>query len=423
MKLGYAVMRNITYTMTLLTLLLLALNTATANAQGGSIQAPRVTLHSVCGDSSQGLLYAVGNDTKNGLIYRITKLTSNGYELFVNQSPQIHGRDYVRLRFYACKVVDDYLFVVGETLKNDWDGSIIVYSISKGTSVAEKSYNIRRVSVRFIDVEVSKVGNTYYIYALLITTGKKNNIRIAYASFSGTSLGTISNVAIGTGSGYEITLYGNYLGVLWKSGSNLYLSVYSVSSGSPASGQTVTIVTSFTGARAAEAAYSDGFLVAASGTIYRVYLDGTTWNSKTLVNNVFSGDAYAMLVAEENGAKAAYVFTQVNTAISISAIDLVNNRIAYTSSVANVGQAMEGYGDATVAWVDPNNNNVVSSTTPNARPYMVYTVTSSAPSSYVIYYDLSRGGTTPYPVPEPWLTNIVVIIVSIISTTIILKKS
>jgi len=54
---------------------------------------------------------------------------------------------------------------------------------------------------------------------------------------------------------------------------------------------------------------------------------------------------------------------------------------------------------------------------------MVYTVTSSAPSSYAIYYDLTRGGTTPYPVPEPWLTNIVVIIVSIISTTIILKKS
>jgi hypothetical protein len=181
MKLGYAVMRNITYTMTLLTLLLLALNTATANAQGGSIQAPGVALHSVCGNATRGLLYAVGNDTTNGLIYRITKLTSNGYELFVNQSPQIHGRDYVRLRFYACKVVDDYLFVVGETLasnKNYWDGSIIVYSISKGTSVAEKSYS--GVSMRFIDVEVSKVGNTYYIYALLITTGKKNNIRIAY---------------------------------------------------------------------------------------------------------------------------------------------------------------------------------------------------------------------------------------------------
>jgi hypothetical protein len=201
------------------------------------------------------------------------------------------------------------------------------------------------------------------------------------------------------------------------------LSVYSVSSGSPASEQRVTIVTSFTGAWASVTSYSDGFLVAASGTIYRVYLDGTTWKSETLVNNVFSGDAYAMLVAEKNGAKAAYVFTQVNTAISISAIDLVNNRIAYTSSVANVGQAMEGYGDAYIIWVDPNNNDVVSSTTPNARPYMVYIVTSSAPSSYAIYYDLSRGGTTPYPVPEPWLISIVVIIVSIISTTIILKKS
>jgi hypothetical protein len=413
-----------TYTIALHMLLLLTFSTAAISVQasyGGGVPAPSgVTLYSTCGDSSQGLLYAVGNDTTNGLIYRITKLTSNGYELFVNQSPQIYGKDYVRLRFYACKVVDDYLFVVGETLKNDWDGSIIVYSISKGTSVAEKSYNIRGVSVRFIDVEVSKVGNTYYIYALLITTGKKNNIRIAYTSFSGTSLGTISNVAIGTGSGYEITLYGNYLGVLWKSGSNLYLSVYSVSSGSPANEQRVTIVTSFTGAWASVTSYSDGFLVAASDNIYRVYYSGA-WSVETLVLSAFSGIPYAVYVAEKSGAKATYIFSQSGSSVYITAVDLVKKSTAYRDTVASA--SLSGYGDATVAWVDPNNNNVVSSTTPNARPYMVYTVTSSALSSYAIYYDLSRGGTTPYPVPEPWLISIVVIIVSIISTTIILKKS
>jgi hypothetical protein len=414
-----------TYTIALHMLLLLTFSTAAISVQasyGGGVPAPSgVTLYSTCGDSSQGLLYAVGNDTTNGLIYRITKLTSNGYELFVNQSPRIHGKDYVRLRFYACKVVDDYLFVVGETLKNDWDGSIIVYSISKGTSVAEKSYSIRGVSVRFIDVEVSKVGNTYYIYALLITTGKKNNIRIAYTSFSDTRLGTISDDAIGTGSGYEITLYGNYLGVLWKSGSNLYLSVYSVSSGSPTFLKQVAVIQNFNGAWASVTSYSDGFLVAASGTIYRVYLDGTTWKSETLINNVFSGDAYAMLVAEKSGAKATYIFSQSGSSVYITAVDLVKKSTAYIDTVASA--SLSGYGDATVAWVDPNNNNVVSSTTPNARPYMVYTVTSSALSSYAIYYDLSRGGTTPYPVPEPWLISIVVIIVSIISTTIILKKS
>jgi len=421
-------MRNITYTMTLLTLLLLALNTATANAQGGSIQAPGVTLHSVCGDATRGLLYAVGNDTTNGLIYRITNLNTFPTTPVKKEPPT---PQYIKYIFYSCEVASNYLFVVGEGAKKggSYEGLIFVYDISNPSSPtlldSRKTGTKSSVEIRYRDVEVKLIDSTYYIYALSVLSD--GTTRLDNAAFSGSTIDKLSSITICSGSGcngYGISIYGNYLGVLWKNGSNLYLSVYDVSSGSPASGQTVTIVTSFTGARAAEAAYSGGFLVAASGTIYRVYLDGTTWKSETLVNNVFSGDAYAMLVAEKNGAKAAYVFTQVNTAISISAIDLVNNKIAYTSSVANVGQAMEGYGDAYIIWVDPNNN-IVSSTTPNARPYMVYTVTitSSAPSSYAIYYDLTRGGTTPYPVPEPWLTNIVVIIVSAISTTIILKKS
>jgi hypothetical protein len=327
-------------------------------------------------------------------------------------------------------VASNYLFVVGEGAKRGqpYEGLIFVYNISNPSSPtpldSRKTSTEAGVEIRYRDVEVKLIGNTYYIYALSVLSD--GTTRLDYATFSGNTIGNPSSITICSGSGcngYGISIYGNYLGVLWKSGSNLYLSVYSVSSGSPTFLKQVAVIQNFNGAWASVTSYSDGFLVAASGTIYRVYLDGTTWKSETLINNVFSGDAYAMLVAEKNGAKAAYVFTQVNTAISISAIDLVNNKTAYTSSVANVGQAMEGYGDAYIIWVDPNNNNVVSSTTPNARPYMVYTVTSSALSSYAIYYDLSRGGTTPYPVPEPWLISIVVIIVSIISTTIILKKS
>jgi hypothetical protein len=127
MKLGYAVMRNITYTMTLLTLLLLALNTATANAQGGSIQAPRVTLHSVCGNATRGLLYAVGNDTTNGLIYRITNLNTFPTTPVRTESPT---SQYIKYSFYSCEVASNYLFVVGEGAKG---GSLLMVLSSSMT--------------------------------------------------------------------------------------------------------------------------------------------------------------------------------------------------------------------------------------------------------------------------------------------------
>lgn len=65
--------------------------------------------------------------------------------------------------------------------------------------------------------------------------------------------------------------------MLWKdSGNNLVLIIYDVSQGDSNKILDVTVVEDFRGARAAEVAYSDGFLIAAGGTICKVYLDDHT---------------------------------------------------------------------------------------------------------------------------------------------------
>jgi len=416
------VVARLTLPVTILALLSAVSTVAVATGSttyGGTVPAPSgVILHSVCGDSSRGLLFAVGTDGTNGVIYRIDNLTSKGYVKLVGYKPGWASS----FTFYACEVVDSYLFATGV---GDSRSTFAVYEIT-----AEKKLNQLNVahtpspkgSVAFRDADIKKVGSTYYIYALSVAD---SSVVLYYTSFTEGSLGVISSVTIGSGDGYGASIWGNYLGVLWRDTSNnLVLTVFDVSAGTPITGRDVDVVQGFTGARAAEAAYSGGFLVAANGNLFRVYFDGSAWvlDTEFTISGVFYGYAYAMLVAEEGGAVGAYTLTQVNTAISISAVDVVRRSIAYVDSVVDIGQSMKGFGDAYVVWVDPSTGNVVVPGYPGSRPYMVYTTVAGASSS-LIYYDLTRGGVLPYPVPEPWFVSLAVLASTATAVALIVRRA
>jgi len=393
----------------ILTILLINFSIATIDVQAGyrgGLPAPSgITLYSVCGDASQGLLFAVGNSSINGLVYKVNKLSINGYEIFIDQSPEGIGKQYQSLSFYACEVVDGYLFVVGEAKKRSAakpDGIVIVYNISGGNKIDD-----RACGERIIDVEVQKKGG-YHIYALVY--GSSNTVMLSYTTFV-KSIDAFSNIALGSGDGYGISLHGDYLGVLWKSSNDLVLSIFNVSSRRPRHFKSVTIISGFTGDRATEAAYSEGFIVAASSNIFKVYFNGS---SNVLVESTFNGDAYAMLVSEKNGAKAAYVFT-MDENISIIAVDIARGVVAYIDEVAD--GVMNGFGDAYVVWID-NDMNIVSAGSESSKPYMVY-----AARNCLIYYNLTQGGVFPYPIPEPWLTTLVVLVVTAILTLLSLEKA
>ena len=394
---------------------------------GGAVPAPAgVTLHSVCGDSSQGLLFAVGTDGTNGVIYRIDSLTTEGYVRLKGYKPG-WANSFI---FYACEVVDSYLFATaeGRSKQGDIRSTFVVYSITQQKTLShvdERSTGVGAGTVRFRDVDVKKVGSTYYIYALSVAD---SSVVLYYTSFTGGALGSISSVTIGTGDGYGVSIWGNYLGLLWRDGnSNLLLSVFDVSGGSPNNRQDVVVVQGFTGARAAEAAYSEGFLVAVAGELYRVYLSGGNWISGEFVDfkdpNVVECDPYAMLVAESGGAKAAYIFSQTRQDGTIRmcfiAVDLVGKGVI-RDPLTILQQPMEGYGDAYIVWVD-SSMNIVSRG--SSSPYMVYTVTDGASSSHLIYYDLTQGGSLPYPVPEPWFTSLAVLASTVAAVATILRRA
>ena len=413
---------HITCTATLLTLLLIAFSTAVhvQASYGGSAQAPSgVTIYSFCGSTSQGLLFAVGTNGTHGLIYRITDLDSFPTTPIITQPP---GKQYDSYSFHTCEVVGDYLFAVGEGVKKGKprDGLIFVYSISNPSSptllASRKTATETDIGLVYRDVEVKLISDTYYIYTLSVLSD--GTTILDYAPFSESTIGNPSSSTICSGAGcngYGISMYGDYLGVLWRgSFNNLYLSIYSVSSGSPVFSQRVTVLQGFTSGWASVASYSKGFLVVAEGGIYRVYFSNSEWVVEVLVENAFSGNAYAVLVAENSSAIATYVLSQASTDIYISAVDLVKKSVAYVDTVTTT--SLSNYGDATVIWVD-SNNKIVSSETPSARPVMLCGAIDS-----LVYYDLTRGGGFPYPVPEPWLTSLAVVIVTAVFMAITLRR-
>jgi len=52
-----------------------------------------------------------------------------------------------------------------------------------------------------------------------------------------------------------------------------------------------------------------------------------------LVSNAFSGNAYAVLVAENSSAIATYVLSQSESTVYISAVDLAKKSVAYVDTV------------------------------------------------------------------------------------------
>jgi len=416
----------LTLTATILTLLSAASTVAVATGSttyGGTVPAPSgVTLHSVCGDSSRGLLFAVGTDGTRGMIYRIDSLTSGGYVRLVERSPP-PGWGY-QLSFYACEVVDDYIFVSGEVRSDKAvRGVFLVYSVS-GVELNVKLTGVGIGRVQFRDIDVKKVGSYYYVYALSVVD---DSIEYYYTYFDGSKFAGISGVQIGTGVGYGVSIYGSYLGLLWRdSAGNLKLEVYDISGGSPNYVRTVTVLTGFTGVRAAEAAYSDGFIVAVAGMVYRVTYG--TWGVEEFVavGDVPECNPYAVLTAEKNGAKAAYIFSQVGAPpdmmVCVVAVDLASRRVAYADTILGLEQSMEGFGDAYVVWVDPSTGDVVVPEYPDSRSYMVYT-TVAGTSSSLIYYDLTRGGVLPYPVPEPWFVSLAVLASTATAVALIVRRA
>jgi len=377
-----------------------------------------VTIYSFCESTSQGLLFVVGTNGTHGLIYRITDLDFFPTTPIIIQSP---GKQYDSYSFHTCEVVSNYLFVVGEGVKKGEprDGLIFVYSISNPSSptlLASRKTTTETNELVYRDVEVKLISNTYHIYALSVLSD--GTTRLDNATFSGNTIDNPSSSTICTSTGcdgYGISIYGDHLGVLWRSGGNLYLSIYGIATGAPLYPQQVSILSGFTSSWASVASYSGGFLVATRGNFYRVYFDGLTWCVEMLVENAFSGNAYAVLVVEKSSAIATYVLSQSESTVYISAIDLVKKSVAYVDTVTTA--SLSSYGDATVIWVD-SNNKIVSSETPSARPVMLCGAIGS-----LVYYDLTRGGGFPYPVPEPWLISLATIIAIAISTAAILKKS
>ncbi len=231
-----------------------ALVTIAQTGYGGSLQTPSdVILHSVCGDTTSGLLLAVGTDGKNGVIYRITSLDTSDPSYMVLLQNSTPSSGYDNLGFYACEVVDNYLFVVGEVEKKEprttqIHGYVVIYSINANGTLTYLYYKVKGSGTSSVysykDIEVRKIGDRYYMYMLSILG---SNVHFHYAVFippnqvEGDTV--YVNLTCSGCNGYEISLYGDYLGVLYRdSSNNLNLTIYDVTNGVPTTLQSVTLV-------------------------------------------------------------------------------------------------------------------------------------------------------------------------------------
>lgn len=413
----------------ILTLLILATMSVRASGYGSFTQISGASLlHGVCGDEAKGWLLVVGRGTNNyGVVYNITDLDSSPTSPLLSIDPGIFGPQYNIMTIYACVITQHnsnvyLLWLAGAITTRGGQqskGVVLVYSIpSTGEMLtplgnASTAQDIDQLlSIRdFIVVRNSSNLNTYHVYALSVLGTSVNLVRInATINIGGNPPVSFSDFVmdtIGSGDGYGITYspFYNRFGVLWKSGNNLSLRVYQgVDTGMPMGITQIDISTSFTGNRAAEAAYSEGCLIAAEGKIYKV--SASDLSVSTLIDNAFSGDAYAMLISEREGRSAAYMYAVFDDAISIYAYDLSRPSPAYNDTVTS-GVSMSGFGDAFITWANPVDKKVNPQGSGN--PYMVYTAGNG-----VIYYDLTRGGSIPYPIPEPGVLITLVVVVSLL---------
>jgi hypothetical protein len=403
---------------------MVAFTPLTVRAQyGGSIIVPsNIYIRGVCGDASRGILYVLGTyysaGTYYGVVFRVINLTT--WSIVAGFNPTIINNFQVGYT-HACEIVDNYLFLVGSaynstTTLGQFAGLILVYDISNpdNPSFLDGVYGY---NLWFVDVEVRRVDTTYYVYVLSDIPPSPYNTTLVYTTFTGGELSiTIYRVTLCYNSvnclGYGMSLgrgsYSDHLAVSYRdANNNLNTVVFNLTSGV---GQVVQLVANYGDTRAPVDSYSGGFLVAAGGNFYRVYLSGGSWTSETYMTSVYSGPANSMVVSEENGAAiGAYVFSNVSTSIYVTAVDLVSKRVAYTEAFTSMDSTeslyFHDYGDPVVVWID-SSDNIVPAGTSGARPYMVDVYTSTR----LVYYDLTRGGSLPYPIPEPWLVVLGVLV-------------
>jgi hypothetical protein len=403
---------------------MVAFTPLTVRAQyGGSIIAPsNVYIFGVCGDASRGVLYVLGTYYYAGIYYavvfRLIDLTT--WSIVASFNPTVINNFRVGIA-HACEIVDNYLFLVGSaynstTTLDQFAGLILVYDISNPDSPSFLS-GVYVYNWWFIDIEVRRVDTTYYVYVLSDILPSPYNTTLAYTTFTGGQLSTTiyyttlcynSTNCLGYGMSLGRGSYSDHLAVPYRdANANLNTVVFNLTSGV---GEIVQLVANYGDTRAPVDSYSGGFLVAAGGNFYRVYLSGGSWTSETYMTSVYSGPANSMVVSEESGAAiGAYVFSNVSTSIYVTAVDLVSKRVAYTEAFTSMDSTESLYfydfGDPVVVWID-SSGNIVPAGTSGARPHMVDVYTSTR----LVYYDLTQGGSLPYPIPEPWLVVLGVIV-------------
>jgi len=198
----------------------------------------------------------------------------------------------------------------------------------------------------------------------------------------------------------------NRLGVLWSNSTGLYLSVYNItSSGALTPVKTIIIASPWSGANAAEAARvnpsTPGWLIAAGDKVYFVDGRSLTLSGYYPISGASSYTSYAALYSYDDwsGRDTLYVFANDTSQTYVFAVDLAGNKTVFVDTVAT--GTSQGYGDPSLVWVY-NGLDIVRKGTPGARPYMFYTTSNGR----ITYYDLSRGGSMPFPIPEPWIVGL-----------------
>jgi len=404
---------------------------------GGSISAPSgVTFYGTCSNETAGLFFVVGrSSTYSGVVYKVSSLSSSGLQLFSGYSGK-HGAE-----FYACSIVYESingrnLLVVGgvdyqAAPPNNPYGAIVVYDASTGNMITGTAFfytgGVKPVIRDIVAINASIVGglsNTIYVYFLFdsgtyVYVGRLN---LTVSTDGRISYSLSPAIAVtSSGRGYGLTWHSYFvdrIGVLWSDSTGLYLNVYTINSdGALTPSKTITIVSPWSGANAAEAARTNpkalGCLIAAGDKVY--FVNGTSFSLSDEyypVSGVGSNTSYAALYAYDHssGREALYIFTYDGSYIYIFAVDLAGNKTAFIDKVAPIGiSTPAGYGDPSLVWVD-NSLNIVSKGTSGARPYMVYTT-----GDKIVYYDLSRGGLTPFPVPEPWAVGLVSLTIAMVA--------
>jgi len=428
--------RNALASFMALALVVSALASLIAWAQyGGSIIAPSgVTFYGTCSNETAGLLFVVGrNSAYHGVVYRVSSLSGSGLQSFAEYSET--NPNFAGAEFYGCSIVYDSinnrnLLVVGGTRYqgslNNPQGLIVVYNADASaptTAVASTAFTftggVKPVIRDIVAINASIVGgpsNTIYIY-FLFDSG--SSIYVGRASLTGTSISILSLYTItGSGKGYGITwhpYFRNRIGVLWSNSTGLYLNVYNItSSGDLTPVKTITIVSPWSGANAAEAARTNpnapGCLIAAGNTVYFVNGKSLSLSGSYSISGVGSNTSYAALYYYDQASRreALYIFTYDTSKTYIFAVDPVGGNTAFIDTVASITSTPTGYGDPSLVWVD-NSLNIVGKGASGARPYMVYTA-----GDRILYYDLSRGGSTPFPIPEPWTVGLASLTVALV---------